>query len=104
MGSLMYLMNTRSDICFDVNTLSQHLEYPIQVHLVAAKHVLRYLKGTLDHGLWYRSEHEFGLYRYLDSDWPIVFLTERELSDIVSVLAPVWSRGAAESSHVWHSV
>jgi hypothetical protein len=31
--------------------------------------VLRYLKGTLDHGLWYRSDHEFGLYGYLDSDW-----------------------------------
>jgi hypothetical protein len=45
-GSLMYLMNTRPDICFVVNTLSQHLEKPIQVHLVAAKHLLRYLKGT----------------------------------------------------------
>jgi hypothetical protein len=31
--------------------------------------VLRYLKGTLDHGLWYISEHEFGLYGYSDSDW-----------------------------------
>jgi hypothetical protein len=35
----------------------------------AEKHVLRYLKGTLDHGLWYRSDHEFGLYGYSDSDW-----------------------------------
>jgi hypothetical protein len=50
-GSLMYLTNTRPDICFVVNTLSRHLEQPRQVHLVAAKHVLRYLKGTLDHGL-----------------------------------------------------
>jgi hypothetical protein len=31
--------------------------------------VLRYLKGTLDHGLWYRSDHEFGLYGYSDLDW-----------------------------------
>jgi hypothetical protein len=68
-GSLMYLTNTRPDICFVVNTLSQHLEQPRQVHLVATKHVLRYLKGTLDHGLWYRSDHEFGLYGYSDSDW-----------------------------------
>jgi hypothetical protein len=50
-GSLMYLTNTRPDICFVVNTLSHHLEFPRQVHLVATKHVLRYLKGTLDHGL-----------------------------------------------------
>jgi len=50
-GSLMYLTNTRPDICFVVNTLSQHLQKPRQVHLVSAIHVLRYLKGTLDHGL-----------------------------------------------------
>jgi hypothetical protein len=62
-------MNTRPDICFVVNTLSQHLEQPRQVHLVTTKHVLRYLKGNLGHGLWYRSDHEFGLYGYPDSDW-----------------------------------
>jgi hypothetical protein len=39
------------------------------VHLVATKHVLRYLKGTLDHGIWYRSNYEFGLYGYSDLDW-----------------------------------
>ena len=37
--------------------------------MVIEKHVLRYLKGTLDHGLWYISDHEFGLYGYSDSDW-----------------------------------
>jgi hypothetical protein len=31
--------------------------------------MLRYLKGTLDHGLWDRSDHEFGLYGYSDLDW-----------------------------------
>jgi hypothetical protein len=42
--SLMYLTNTRLDICFVVNTLSQYLVDPRCVHLVAAKHVMRYLK------------------------------------------------------------
>ena len=50
-GSLMYLMNTRPDICFAVNTLSQYMVDPRQVHLVVAKHVLRYLKGMIDYGL-----------------------------------------------------
>ena len=36
--SLMYLTNTRSVICFDVNTLSQYLVNPRCVHLIAAKH------------------------------------------------------------------
>ena len=50
-GSLMYLTNTRPGICFVVNTLSQFLVEPRRVHLVAVKHVMRYLKPTLDVGL-----------------------------------------------------
>jgi hypothetical protein len=64
----MYLMNTRPDICFAVNILSQYLEEPRRVHLVAAKHVMRYLKGTLDFGLCYTRDHDFRLYGYIDSN------------------------------------
>jgi hypothetical protein len=42
-GSLMYLTNTRPNICFVMNTLSQFLVEPRHVHLVVAKHVMRYL-------------------------------------------------------------
>jgi hypothetical protein len=65
----MYLTNTRPDICFVVNTLSQFLVEPIHVHLVSAKHVMRYLKGTLDCGLSYDGYHDFRLSGYIDSDW-----------------------------------
>ena len=68
-GSLMYLKNTRRDICFVVNTLSQYMVEPRHVHLVAAKHVMRYLKGTLDCGLRYTADSEFTLCGYTDSDW-----------------------------------
>ena len=65
----MYLTNTRPDMCFAVNTLSQYLVQPRQVHLVAAKHVMRYLKGTIDFGLYYDGIHEYRLYGYTDVDW-----------------------------------
>jgi hypothetical protein len=65
----MYLMNTRLDICFVVNTLSQFLVEPKHVHLVAAKHVTRYLKGTIDYGLSYDGDHDFTLSGYIDADW-----------------------------------
>jgi hypothetical protein len=65
----MYLMNTRPNICFEVNTLSQFLVQPRRVHLVAAKHVMRYLKGTMDYGLRYDGHHDFTLSGYTDADW-----------------------------------
>jgi hypothetical protein len=68
-GSLMYLTNTRPDICFAVNTLSQFLVQPRRVHLVVAKHVMRYLKGTMDYGLSYDGDHDFTLSGYTDADW-----------------------------------
>ena len=42
---------------------------PRHVHLIAAKHVLRYLKGTIDYGLRYVADCEFGLVGYTDSYW-----------------------------------
>jgi hypothetical protein len=67
-GSLMNLTNTRLDICFAVNILSQFLVEPRRVHLVAAKHVMRYLKGTLDFGLSYNGDHDFNMSGYSYSD------------------------------------
>ena len=40
-GSLMYLVNTRPDICYVVNTLSQFMVEPKRSHWAASKHVLR---------------------------------------------------------------
>jgi hypothetical protein len=68
-GSLMYLMNTRLDILFYMNTLNHYLVDPIHVHLVVAKHVMRYHNGTLDYGLCYTGDHDFKMCGYTDSDW-----------------------------------
>jgi hypothetical protein len=68
-GSLMYLTNTRPYICFAVNILSQYMVESRSVHLVATKHVLRYLKGTTDYGLRYASDCEISLQGFTDLDW-----------------------------------
>jgi hypothetical protein len=65
----MYLTNTRPDIFFSMNTLSQFLVEPRRVHLVAAKHVMRYLKGTIDYGFNYDGDHNFTLSGYTDANW-----------------------------------
>ena len=45
-GSLMYLVNTRLDIFYAVNQLSQAMVKPTKLFWKAGKHVLRYLKVT----------------------------------------------------------
>ena len=65
----MYLVNTRSDICFAVSTLSQFMCEPRQMHWMVAKHVLRYLRGTVGYGLRYTSSSDLTLVNYSDSDW-----------------------------------
>ena len=39
------------------------------MHLVAAKHVLRYLRGTVDYGLNYEKRDGVELIGYTDYDW-----------------------------------
>ena len=68
-GSLMYLVNTRPDLCFAVNTLSQFMVEPQRVHWIAAKHVLRYIVGTIDYGLYYVRGDGVRLVGYSNSDW-----------------------------------
>ena len=57
-GSLMYLVNTRPDICYAVNQLSQAMVKPTNLFWKAGKHVLRYIRGTSGYGSWYRQEDE----------------------------------------------
>ena len=67
-GALMFLINTRRNVCFVVNTLSQHMIDPFHAHWIAAKNVLRYLHGTINLGLKYTTKN-VRLHRYIDVDW-----------------------------------
>jgi hypothetical protein len=60
-GSLIYMVNTRLDICYRVSALSQFMSQPRQIHWVVVKHVLRYLQGTVGYGLRYASSVDMRL-------------------------------------------
>ena len=68
-GSLMYLMNTRPNIFFSESILSQYLVKPRWVDLIAAKHMMRYIEGTINLGLYYGRDHDHIFYGYMDPDW-----------------------------------
>ncbi|XP_071700167.1 uncharacterized protein [Rutidosis leptorrhynchoides] len=69
LGKLQYLSFTRPDISFSVNKLSHFMHAPSQHHWRALKRVLRYLKGTIQHGLILRRSNDSHLYMYSDADW-----------------------------------
>lgn len=56
------------DICFAVNPWSYCLDEPSKAHWVAAKHMLRYLRGIIEHGLWHRKVDELNLEGSTDVD------------------------------------
>ena len=69
-GSLIYLMTcTRPDLSYVVGKLSQYLSEPRQQHWVAAKHILKYLRGTSHYELCYQKIEELGILVYSDADW-----------------------------------
>jgi hypothetical protein len=64
--SLMYMVNTKPNICYAVNVLSQFMNQSRQTHWTTAKHVLRYLRGTVGYGLRYASSVELRLQGYVN--------------------------------------
>ena len=50
-GGLHYLVHTRPDIVFAVGYVSRFMEDPREDHWAAVKRLLRYVKGTVNHGI-----------------------------------------------------
>ncbi|GAU46710.1 hypothetical protein TSUD_287990 [Trifolium subterraneum] len=68
-GRLLYLTHTRPDIAYTVSKLSQFLAKPSTEHMLAAIHVLKYIKQSPDQGLFYKSNSSLKLKGFSDSDW-----------------------------------
>ncbi|XP_020534315.1 secreted RxLR effector protein 161-like [Jatropha curcas] len=68
-GSLLYLIATRPDLPFATSVLSRFMQAPGENHLIAAKRVLRYVKGSLDHPTQFKLVEDGKLNGYVDSDW-----------------------------------
>ncbi|XP_028107337.1 uncharacterized protein LOC114306316 [Camellia sinensis] len=66
-GALQYLTITRPDISFVVNQLCQHMHNPTVGHYAGVKRLLKFIKGTIFHGLTY-TPSSFDLHAYLDSN------------------------------------
>jgi hypothetical protein len=70
-GCLMYLLATRPDLTYSVCLVARFMDRPTEMHMMAIKRILRYLKGTLTHGIMYKhkTDGRFELVGWSDSDY-----------------------------------
>ncbi|XP_070049858.1 uncharacterized mitochondrial protein AtMg00810-like [Nicotiana tomentosiformis] len=68
-GKLNFLTNTRLDIAYSIQHLSQFMQAPRKTHLKDAIHVLRYLKNDLTLGIFLSNDPSYKVTTYCDSDW-----------------------------------
>jgi hypothetical protein len=68
-GSLLYLITSKLDICFSVCACVRFQSKLKESHSIAVKRILRYMKGTIKHGLYYSHNSKLNLNAYYDADY-----------------------------------
>ena len=68
-GSLLYVTTSRPDVMQAVGQVARFQAAPKETHIMAVKRIFKYLKGTLDFGLWYPKGNDMTLIAYSDVDW-----------------------------------
>nr|GFB83163.1 copia protein [Tanacetum cinerariifolium] len=95
-GSLMYVTSSRPDVMFVTCMCARYQASPNEHHVSAVKRIFRYLKGTINLGLWYPKDSGFDLTAYSDADHAGCHLdrkTESEYVVVASCCAQVlWMR------------
>ncbi|GJZ90304.1 retrovirus-related pol polyprotein from transposon TNT 1-94 [Tanacetum coccineum] len=85
-GSLMYLTSSRSDLQFVVCMCAWYQAKPTENHLHAVKRIFRYLKGTINMGLWYSRDSCIALTAFADADHAGCQDTRRSTSGSMQLL------------------
>ncbi|CAM8918240.1 unnamed protein product [Rhodiola kirilowii] len=109
-GKLIYLTITRPDLAHSVHILSQFMSAPTADHLMAAKRLLRYIKGAPAQGLFFSAASSLVQPAFCDADWAACPKTRRSTSGFCKCLGDslvswrtkkqaIVSRSSAESEY-----
>nr|CAN62460.1 hypothetical protein VITISV_035911 [Vitis vinifera] len=94
-GSLLYLTASRPDFMYSVCLCARFQSCPKESHLSAVKRILRYLKGTMNIGLWYPKGDNFELIGFSDAHFASCRVERKSTSDTCHFLG--------HSLVSWHS-
>lgn len=64
-----YLVHNRLDIAHVVGLVARLWKNHKETHLIVTKRIFRYLKGTINYGLWYPYVGKFNLKVYTNANW-----------------------------------
>nr|GEW67553.1 retrovirus-related Pol polyprotein from transposon TNT 1-94 [Tanacetum cinerariifolium] len=67
-GTLLYLTSSRPDLQFAICMCARYQDRPTEKHLHAVKRIFRYLRGTVNQGLWYLKDSSIALIEFADAD------------------------------------
>lgn len=79
-GSLLYFTTSRLDIQFAVGVCSRFQSNPMMSHYNIAMKILKYVKGTVEVGLWYPKVSGLNLVGYSDADFAGSLLDRKSTS------------------------
>ncbi|GKD42837.1 retrovirus-related pol polyprotein from transposon TNT 1-94 [Tanacetum coccineum] len=85
-GSFMYLTSSRPDLIYAVCLCAHYQAKPTKKHLHAVKWIFRYLKGTINMGLWYSKDTDMSLTAYSNADHATCQDTRRSTSGSAQLL------------------
>nr|GFA74758.1 retrovirus-related Pol polyprotein from transposon TNT 1-94 [Tanacetum cinerariifolium] len=85
-GSLMYVTSSRPDIMFATCMYARYQANLNEHHVSAVKRIFRYLKGTINLGIWYPKDSGFDLTAYSDADHAGCHLDRKSTSGSVQFL------------------
>ncbi|GKA16282.1 retrovirus-related pol polyprotein from transposon TNT 1-94 [Tanacetum coccineum] len=81
-GTLLYLTTSRPDLQFAICMCARYQARPTENHLHAVKRIFRYLRGTVNRGLWYLKDSSIALTTFADADHAGCQNTGRSTSSI----------------------
>lgn len=83
---LNFLTNTRSDLAYAVQSLSQFMQKPRTSHFSALIHTLRYVNHTIGQGILLKADTNITLQVFSDSDWAACMDSRRSVTGYVLLL------------------